>query len=65
MPQFEGQELQSQLQLKDVSEKTSLINPQEDVSEICKSALFDMSLRRYVRRLKDASKMHPCQLRCN
>ena len=48
--------------LRDVSEETSLINLQEDVSKICKSAFFEMSLRRCMRRLKDASEMHPCPL---
>ena len=46
--------------LRDVSEETSLINLQGDVSEICKSALFEMSLRRCMRRLRDASEMHSC-----
>ena len=41
--------------LRDVSEETSLINLQGDVSEICKSALFEMSLRGCMRRLRDAS----------
>ena len=40
----------------------SLINLPEGVSEICKSALFKMSLRCCIRRLKDASEMHPCRL---
>ena len=40
----------------------SLIKLLADVSEICKSALFEMSLRRCMRRLKDASEMHPCRL---
>ena len=48
--------------LGDVSEETSLINLPEDVSEICKLALFEMSLRRRTRRLKDAFEMHPCRL---
>ena len=59
----------SQMQLKenlrdleDVSEETSLIHLQGDVSEICKSSLFEISLRRCMRRLKDASKMHLCPL---
>ena len=33
-----------------------------DVSEICKSALFEMSLRRCMRRPRDASEIHPCRL---
>ena len=33
-----------------------------DVSEIRKSAVFEMSLRRCMRRLKDASEMHPRRL---
>ena len=63
----------SQMQLKDVSEKTweisetsqrkaSLINLPGDVSEIGKSALFEMSLRHCMRRLRDASEMHSCPL---
>ena len=48
--------------LRDVSEETSLINLQEDVSEICKWALFEMSLRRCMRSLRDGSEMHPCPL---
>ena len=48
--------------LRDVSEETSLIYLTGDVSEICKSALFEMSLRRCMRRLRDASVMHPCRL---
>ena len=35
--------------------ETSEINLTEDFSEICKSALIEMSLRRWVRRLKDTS----------
>ena len=57
------------MQLKDASEKTweiseemSLISLPEDVSETCKSAPFEMSLWRCMRRLKDASEMQPCQL---
>ena len=38
MPQFESKELQSQIQLKDVSDKASLIDLTIDVSEICKSS---------------------------
>ena len=38
------------------------MNLQGDLSEICKSALFEMSLRRCMRRLKDGSQMHPCWL---
>ena len=48
--------------LRDVSEETFLINLQGDVSEIYKSALFELSLRRCMRRLRDASEMHPCPL---
>ena len=48
--------------LRDLSEETSLINLLRDVSEICKSALFEMSLRRCMRRLRDASEMHSCRL---
>ena len=32
------------------------------ISVIYKSALFGMSLRSYMRRLRDASEMHPCRL---
>ena len=42
--------------------ETSLINLPGDVSEICKSGLFEMSLRRCMRRLKDPSEMHPLRL---
>ena len=66
MPPFESNELQSQMQLRDVSEKDlrdlrdvsqekSLIHLTGDISKICKSALFEMSLRRCMRRLRDAS----------
>ena len=40
-------------------EDTSLINLPGDVSEICKWTLFEMSLRRCMRRLKEALEMHP------
>ena len=43
--------------LRDVSEETSLIHLNGDVSEIWKSALFEMSLRHW----RDISEMH---LRC-
>ena len=73
MFQFESNELQSLdatqrhlsedlKDLRDISEETSLIDLVGDVSEICKPALFEMSLRLFIRRLRDASKMHPCQL---
>ena len=55
MPPFESNELQSQMQLRDVSEETSLIHLTGDISKICKSALFEMSLRRCMKRLRDAS----------
>ena len=45
--------------LRDVSEETSLINLPGDVSEISKSALLEMSLRRCLIRLWDASEIHP------
>ena len=45
--------------LGDVTEETSLISLRENFSEICKSTLFQMSLRHCMRRLKDASGMHP------
>ena len=48
--------------LRDISEETSLIDLMRDVSEICKSALSETSLRRWVRHLRDASEMHPCRL---
>ena len=48
--------------LRDVSEETSLIHLTGDVSKICKSVLFEMSLRRCMRRLRNASEMHPCRL---
>ena len=48
--------------LWDVPEETPLINLPVDVPEICKSTLFEMSLRHCMRRLIDASEMHPCWL---
>ena len=48
--------------LRDLSEETSLISLLGDVSEICKSSFFQISLRRCMRHLKDASDMLPCQL---
>ena len=48
--------------LRDISEETPLINLPRDVLGICKSAIFEMSLRRCMRHLKDASEMHPCRL---
>ena len=48
--------------LRDVSEETSSMSLQGDLSEISKSALIEMSLRRCMRRLKDASQMHHCWL---
>ena len=53
---------ENQGDLRDVSEEMSLTNLPGDVSEICKSALFEMSLRRCMRRLKNASEMHRCWL---
>ena len=53
------------MQLKDVSEiseETSLINLLGIISEICKSALFEISLRHCIRHLEDASEMHPCRM---
>ena len=47
--------------LRDVSDETSLTNLQQDVSEICKSALFETSLRRLWDAVWDVSEMH---LRC-
>ena len=44
----------------DVSEETSSISLPGDVSEICNSALFELSLGLCMRHLKDASEMHPC-----
>ena len=49
-------------EFRDVSEKTSLINLPGELSQIYKSVLFEMYLRRFMRRLKDASEMHPCWL---
>ena len=48
--------------LRDISEETPLINLPRDVLGICKSAIFEMSLRRCMRHLKDASEMNPCRL---
>ena len=48
--------------LRDVSQETSLINLPGDVSKIWKLALFEMYLRRSMRRLRNASEMHPCSL---
>ena len=48
--------------LRDVFGETSLIHLIGDVSEICKLALFEMSPRHCMRRLRDASEMHPCRL---
>ena len=48
--------------LRDISEETPLINLLRDVVGICKSAIFEMSLRRCMRHLKDAPEMHPCRL---
>ena len=45
--------------LNDVSQETLLINLPGDISEISKSVLFEMSLRPFMRSLKDASQMHP------
>ena len=45
-----------------ISEETSLISLLGDVAVICKSTLFEMSLRRCMRRLKDESDMHPCRI---
>ena len=43
--------------------ETSLIHLTGDVPEmICKSALLEMSPRHCMRRLRDASEMHPCRL---
>ena len=58
MPQFEINELQPQIQLRDISEETYLIHLAGDISEIFKLALFEMSVRRYMRHLRDASEMH-------
>ena len=71
--QLEDQKLQSQVELKEVSEKTlervfnqspgrRLSDLQINPSEICKSALFEVFLRRCIRRLQDACEMHPCRL---
>ena len=67
MPQFERNELHSQMQatqrrlwedlreIGDVSKETYLIHLTGDASNISKWALFEMSLRRSMRRLRDAS----------
>ena len=47
---------------RDVSEEASLTELTGDVSEICKSALFEMFLRRCMRCLSDASEIYPCRL---
>ena len=49
--------------LRVVSKEMSLVTLPGDVSEIPKSALFEMYLRRCMRRLKDAFEMHPCRPR--
>ena len=66
MPYFQDK----QLQCHRCNSNTSLRKPErsltsllEDVSEIWKSAVFEMSLRRCMRRLRDAYEMHTCQLR--
>ena len=48
--------------LRDVSGETSLLNLPEDVSEIVKSPLFEISLGHCIRRLRHASEMYPCRL---
>ena len=47
--------------IRAVSKDTSLVTLLGDASDIPKSALFEMCLRRCMKRLKDASDMHPCQ----
>ena len=46
--------------LRYISEEAPLIDLTGDASEIWKSVLFEMSLRRCMRRLRDASEMRPC-----
>ena len=41
--------------LSDISEEASSIHLTRDVSEICKSRLFEMSLRRWMIRIRDGS----------
>ena len=48
--------------LRDVSEEISLNSLLGAVLETCKSAFFETSLRHCMRRLRDASDMHPCRL---
>ena len=43
-----------------VSEEASLINLTGDVSKICKSAIFEMSLRRCMRRLRAEATLQRC-----
>ena len=59
MPEFEGQELQPEMELKDVwknlrdlrdvSEEASLVNLTKYVWENCRSVFFEMSLRQCMR----------------
>ena len=49
--------------LRDVYEETSLIDLTKNVSGICKLALFETSLRRCIKHLKNASEIHPCRLK--
>ena len=58
-------EMSLRTRLQYISPETSLIYLTGDVSEICKSAPFEMSLRRCMRRLRDVSDMNPCRLSCH
>ena len=58
MLQFEDQELKG-------LQEASLIHLIGDVSQIVKSAVFEISLRCCIRRLRDASEMHPSWLGLN
>ena len=49
--------------LRDVFEETSLIDLTKNVSGICKLALFETFLRRYIKHLKDASEMDSYRLK--
>ena len=75
IPQFEGQELQlsnstqrhpwkNLIDLRKASQETSLINLLENVTQICKSVLFEMSLRHCMRRLKNISMLAGKDIYC-
>ena len=58
MLQFEGQELKG-------LQEASQIHLSGDVSQIVKPAVIEISLRYCMRRLRDASEMHPSWLGLN